>query len=73
MYTSILSSRWYNLNDALKRERNYVNKSQNNSAWKHFNYPFEQIIFSGGGIRGYSYCGGIKVKFQFRIFNTLKD
>ena len=70
MYKSILSSKWYDLNDVLKRERNYVNKSKNTGDWKHFNYPFEQIIFSGGGIRGYSYCGGLKVKFQFGTFRN---
>ena len=62
-------SKWYDLNDVPKRERNYVNKlTSSTSNWKHFNYPFEQIRFSGGGIRGHSYCDGLKVKFQFRTF-----
>ena len=62
MYKSALSSKWYDLNDVLKIERNGGYKSQNASDWKQFNYPFECIVFSGGGIRGYSYCGGLKVK-----------
>ena len=30
--------------------------------WKHAHYPFENLVFSGGGMKGYSYIGAVKVR-----------
>ncbi len=57
MYVSAVSSRWYDLNDVLRRER----KNGDHVRWTQFRFPFDQIVFSGGGMRGYSFCGGLKV------------
>ena len=30
--------------------------------WRRGDFPFENIVFSGGGMKGYSYIGAIKVR-----------
>ena len=32
-----------------------------NHTWRHFDYPFENLTFSGGGVKGYSFMGSLAV------------
>lgn len=34
-----------------------------NAHWKSYDYPFENLVFSGGGIKGYAYIGALYVSF----------
>ncbi len=62
-YKSFVHSRWYDINDVLQNERQGGIICSKGIPWLSFkDYPFEQIIFSGGGVRGYSYCGAVKVQ-----------
>ena len=36
------------------------------AAWLNFNYPFENIVLSGGGSKGYAYVGALKVNKLFK-------
>ena len=73
MYRAILASKWYDLNDVLKRERDPDRIRADGSNWKQFKYPFEHLVFSGGGIRGYSYCGGLKVTTKTNIVKATQQ
>ncbi len=32
--------------------------------WKTYDYSIENLVFSGGGIKGYSYIGALKVRIN---------
>ena len=37
-------------------------KTEKRPEWRRGDFPFENIVFSGGGMKGYSYIGAIKVR-----------
>ena len=51
-------------NDMIKeanQENCYTDLDQE---WKIYDYDIENLVFSGGGIKGYSYIGALKVSAQ---------
>ena len=73
-YKSMVHTRWYDINEVLRNERQGGIICSKGIPWITFkDYPFEQIIFSGGGVRGYSYCGAVKVNMLHSHISVFVD
>lgn len=39
---------------------------------KNYDYPFENLVFEGGGNKGLAYCGAVKVILLFTICHVIR-
>ena len=55
---------------AFKRNHDSVTSIlEGNGSWKEFKkYPFQNLVLSGGGSKGYAFVGALKVSFRFLVY-----
>lgn len=59
------------LDEPLVKSQSHESNSDGDDSWLSFKYPFENVVLSGGGSKGYAYVGGLKV-FYWYFYNFLQ-